>query len=247
MSQIRNVIAQRDAGPLNVALQFQLIRASQSGVIDPAIGRIADALGELLRFTGYELMSEAVVSAAERGDVQQSLDGGGMPLQLGVQVRDVRGSAADAAFAAANGVRRSHNGSVELGVELTRPGSSSAVLTTNVVIPTGQTVVLGTAYPGGDGTALILTVRGQIGPQELGGTRRRTSGQTVEPYMRDGRAADQSVRVAPSAEAHHRSVDIVVPARTRTGTDVSRGTPVRTKSSTVKVAPAGSPPAPPPF
>ena len=184
VERIQDMLSSRDASPANVALQFQLIRATEAGPVGPGLERIADALGELLRFRGYELMSEAVVSASERGMVEQSLDGGGIPLQLGVRINDVRGY--------------EHDGSVELTVELRRPGGP--LLATNVVVPMEQTVVLGSAYPGSNGNALILTVRGEMGSQKLRSSNRtRRSEREVELLKEQVEAVE--AEIAASAEA----------------------------------------------
>ena len=204
VERIQSMIASRDASPANVALKFQLIRATQAGEVGPGLERIADALGELLRFKGYELMSEAVVSASERGMVEQSLDGGGMPLQLGVRINDVRGYEGD--------------GSVELTVELRRPGG--ALLSTNVVVPMEQTVVLGSAYPGNNGNALILTVRGEMGSQKLrSASRSRRSEREAEVELLRAEQALKAAAAEAAAEAEHFEVH-VEPAVAPHGADV---------------------------
>jgi len=191
VDRIRDMLSSRDASPANVALHFQLIRATDAGEVAPGLERIADALGELLRFKGYELMSEAVVSASERGMVEQSLDGGGIPLQLGVRINDVRGY--------------EHDGSVELTVELRRPGGP--LLATNVVVPMEQTVVLGSAYPGSNGNALILTVRGEMGSQNLRtSNRRRRSEREAEVELLRAEDALEAAAVGAAAEAELRKM-----------------------------------------
>jgi hypothetical protein len=220
IERIRSMLSSRDASPSNVALHFQLIRATPGGEVGPGLDRIAEALGELLRFNGYQLMSEAVVSAAERGVVEQTLDGGAMPLQLGVRINDLRGS--------------DNNGSAELQVELRRASGGGNVLATNVVVPMGQTVVLGSAYPGSDGNALILTVRGEMGSQRI---RQLSRGR------RPGHDADfvGATVGASAAEVEARAealeADMVAPAR---AADVR----VRTTKTTIgkTVVPAGRPP-----
>jgi hypothetical protein len=173
--RIETLLERRDASPQNVSLHFQVVRATEVGSIDPALAKVGTALRELLRFEGYDLVAQTVVTAAERGVVEQSVDVGAMPLQLGVRINDVLGSRG--------------NGSVDLNVELRRPGAG-ALLATNVVVPMGQTVVLGSAYPGSGGDALILTVRG-----EMGSARLRTT-------SRD-RHDDAHVEAAVAAEAAH--------------------------------------------
>ena len=174
--RIRSLINERDASPQNVSLHFQVVRASQVGAVDPALERVGAALRDLLKFEGYELLAQTMVSGAEKRVVEQSITAGDLTLQLGVRINDVVGS--------------SNSGSVDMAVDLRRVGHSS-LLTTNVVVPMRQTVVLGSAYPGGNGEALILTVRGEMGSSRL----RTTSGRA--------RSRDVHVDVAPAEAAEH--------------------------------------------
>jgi hypothetical protein len=235
VNRIRNMLSERDASPSNVALHFQLIRATDAGEVGAGLERIADALGELLRFKGYELMSEAVVSASERGMVEQSLDAGGVPMQLGVRINDVRGYGND--------------GSVELTVELRRPGGP--LLVTNVVVPIGQTVVLGSAYPGGNGNALILTVRGEMGSQKLrSASRNRRSGRDAEVELLRAEEALKAAEAEAAVEAQHLEAHIgpaVAPhadahPRAKRAVPASRATivspPPRTPTATTPPPPA---------
>ena len=219
VNRIRSMLSSRDASPNTVALHFQLIRATEAGGIGEGLDRVAEALGELLRFRGYELLSEAVVSASEKGMVEQSLDGGGIPLQLGVHVADVRG--------------RDNNGSVELQVDLRRPGGT--LLATNVVVPMGQTVMLGTAYPGTSEGALILTVRGEMGSELLrrSSNRRKASVGVDEAQIRahveEAVAAEAAIGAGigrPSAQ-----VIVVPPGSDVRGSDRPRRIPARTPAA----------------
>jgi hypothetical protein len=189
VERIRSMLSSRDASPASVALHFQLIRASETGTVGAGLERMADALDDLLRFRGYELLSEAVVSATERGTVEQSLDGGDMPVQLGVRISDVSGYEQD--------------GSVEMEVELRRAGGQ--LLKTNVVVPVGQTIVLGSAYPGSNEKALILTVRGEMGSQTVrSASRRRSRGQEAAfevEAVEAAKAAEEAVEAVKAAEA----------------------------------------------
>jgi hypothetical protein len=197
VARIRSMLRSRDASPTNVALHFQLIRATEAGEVGAGLEHMADALGEVLRFKGYQLMSEAVVSASERGIVEQSVDGGGVPLQLGVRVADVRGYGND--------------GSVELNLELRR--ATGTLLATNVVVPVGQTVVLGTAYPEANGSALILTVRGELGSQAVRATAYRRGGRAGRGVHGEPLIIDH---VAPGAAVEAATTEIVVtPAEAR--------------------------------
>jgi hypothetical protein len=221
VNRIRSMLSARDASPSSVALHFQLIRATESGGIGEGLDRVAEALGELLRFRGYELLSEAVVSASERGMVEQSLDGGGIPLQLSVHVADVRGS--------------DNRGSVELKVDLRRPGGQ--LLATNVVVPMGQTVMLGTAYPGTSEGALILTVRGEMGSELLrkSSPRRRVGVDVgideaqIRAHVEEAVAAEAAIGVGIGTPATR---VIVAPAhRDARPRDLPRKVPARTPAA----------------
>ena len=218
VERIRSMLSARDASPANVSLHFQVIRATDAGVVESGLERIAGALREMLKYEGYALMSEAVVSGSESATTTQTLDGGGVPLDLAVRVADVRGG--------------SRSGSVELEVELSRP--QGRLLSTNVVVPVGETVVLGTAYPGEIGTALILTVRGEMGSQKL----RASRPARAEHLGRDTRAVEGH---AVGAVSGHAVTPSAVPIRsgtkTTTGAAIGGNTsaPARTK---VAVPPA---------
>ena len=157
--RVQRVIDQRDASPQNVSLHFQVVRATETGAMDPQLAKVGTALRELLRFEGYQLVAQTMVSVSERRVVEQSLSGGSFPLQLGVRINDIAGG----------------SGSVDMQVDLRRAGYPS-LLATNVVVPMGQTVVLGSAYPGTTGEALILTVRGERGSTRLRTSSRRAPG-----------------------------------------------------------------------
>ena len=236
--RIRNMLNERDASPQNVSLHFQVVRATEHGAMDPQLARIGGALRELLRFEGYELVGQAVVSAAERRVVQQSVSGGAFPLQLGLRINDVVGG----------------SGSVDMEVDLRREGYPS-LLATNVVIPMGQTVVLGSAFPGASGEALILTVRGERGSRKL----RTSSRERVEDiddvhdHVAEEVAAAAAADAAMAAEEHAVSVttgrtkSAVTASKTRGGNEVVHVIVPPTKSavSGTKQATTKARPVPP--
>jgi hypothetical protein len=185
--RIESLLERRDASPQNVSLHFQVVRATEVGSIDPALAKVGTALRELLRFEGYDLVAQTVVTAAERGVVEQSVDVGALALQLGVRINDVLGSRS--------------NGSVDMNVELRRAGAG-ALLSTNVVVPMGQTVVLGSAYPGSGGDALILTVRGEMGSTRLRTTSRDRHGDAHAEAEIAAEAAHAEAEFAAEVAAH---------------------------------------------
>jgi hypothetical protein len=232
VERVRSMLTSRDASPAAVSLHFQLIRATDAGAVDVGLERMADALGDVLRFKGYQLMSEAVVSGTERGMVQQSLDGGGIPLQLSARVSDVRGM--------------DRSGSVELDVDLRQSGG--ALLATNVVVPVGQTVVLGTAYPASDGSALILTVRGEMGSQRVRSSSRGRRAEAEATHGHDHDVADVAIGRAVGGAAAGSVIQVdVMPAEVHstktTTTVVVPGSGTTYLPGRATKAPAGDPTA----
>ena len=147
-------------------------------------------------------------------------------MQLGVRIADIRGNS---------------DGSVELEVELRRAGSQ--LLATNVVVPMGQTVMLGSAYPGTPGSALILTVRGEKGARELRSSSRRRRAEAEEAFMHaehaeaEARAAARegsAVRVEVGPPSVH-----VIGGRARSG---GVGPAPATRAVPARATPAAVPP-----
>jgi hypothetical protein len=159
------VLAQYDRDPTNVTLRFQLVAADNGGSRDPAVAGLDSLLRGVLKYSGYRLLTTAVVNITERTNAVQTLSAGGEPYKLFVEVSEVTNDG--------NGA------SVKLRVSLARAGAvevngmksvDPTVLSTGVTIPIGNTVVLGTGVenmvssPGGKAgeRALILTVRPEI-------------------------------------------------------------------------------------
>jgi len=147
LEQIEEMLSRFDVAAPDLRLRFQLIEADGFTGVDPAIADVEAALRELFRFSGYRLVSESMITAAQYSNSNQSLLGsGGLPLHLSLRVGRIS-SAAD-------------RSSAEL--EVTLAASDRQILNTRVVVPGGQIVVLGTARPFEDRGALILVVRPEI-------------------------------------------------------------------------------------
>lgn len=143
--QIEEMLRRLDAAPGEAQLRFQLIEADGFTDTDPAIADVESALRELFRFEGYRLVAEAMVTTTQYSTAtQQFLGFGETPLYLEVNIGQLN--------------RSGSASSVHLSVRLGSPGSPH-FLSTSVVVPGGQTVVLGTARPFQDRGALILVVR----------------------------------------------------------------------------------------
>jgi len=154
-NEMMAVLAQYDRDPATVTLHFQLIAAENSATRDPSVASLDSLLRGVLKFTGYRLLSSSFANASEGGTVSQTLNADGEPLNLMVQLTDLRSDATAA--------------SVHMTVSLTKPLVSTGrtvmsptVLSTGVTVPIGQTVVLGTSTTDAGQRALILTVRPQL-------------------------------------------------------------------------------------
>jgi hypothetical protein len=148
------VLSQYDRDPASVTLNFQLIAAENTNTRDPGVAGLDSLLRNVLKYSGYRLLTTSVASASENGYVTQSLSADGDNFALAVTVSDLRVEGNDA--------------SVHLSVNLTRNAvpskgqAAAAVLSTGVTVPVGQTVVLGTSGIDNGQRALILTVRPQL-------------------------------------------------------------------------------------
>jgi hypothetical protein len=141
------MLSRFDVAAPDLRLRFQLIEADGFTGVDPAIADVEAALRELFRFSGYRLVSESMITAAQYSNSSQRLLGsGGLPLFLSLRVNRIS-SAADRSSA---------------DIEVTLGALDRQILETRVVVPGGQTVVLGTARPFEDRGALILVVRSEI-------------------------------------------------------------------------------------
>jgi len=148
LEQIQDLLARYDVPAPNVQLRFQLIEANGFTTVDPAIADVEAALRDLFRFNGYRLVAESVISARMFSNTAQRLVGAdGVSYSLVASVGSV----------ASSGNSSSADISVELGAE-----GTGRILNTSVVVPGGQTVVLGSARPAGNRGALILVVRPTI-------------------------------------------------------------------------------------
>lgn len=147
LDQIAEMLGRYDVATPGVRLRFQLIEADGFTDVDPAIADVEAALRDLFRFAGYRLVTDAMVTSGQETLARQRLLGfGDVPLNLEVYVSRISGG---------EGTRF-----VDFSVTLNGPGGD--ILKTQVVVPDGQIVVLGTARPFQDRGALILVVRPEI-------------------------------------------------------------------------------------
>jgi hypothetical protein len=166
LAQIDSVLRTYDRAPPSVRLKFQLIAATDSAVRDGAIpSDVHSAMGELFRYGGYKLLAEGTaISGGSMFQLSMSVDD---PSKTRVpELFNIRGEVVSVATDA-------DMRSVRLRVALGHPTNPfppgeaprlQTLLETGLSVPTGQTVVLGSAAGGqvGGRRALILTVRPDI-------------------------------------------------------------------------------------
>jgi hypothetical protein len=147
LERIAEVLARYDRPKPWVRLHFQLIEADGARTADPRIAQVEAELRKLFRFTGYRLLTEAVLSGTARSNVSQTL-GEAQNFSIGVEIVDVR--------------TVNDTGIVSMDVQLRSLFGTG--LGSQINAREGQTVVLGNTRMGqGDRqTTVILTVRPEL-------------------------------------------------------------------------------------
>ncbi|HEX6590012.1 MAG TPA: hypothetical protein VF039_13490 [Longimicrobiales bacterium] len=143
LAQIEELLAEYDRNT-NVELRFQIIEADGFTGSDPAIADVEQALRELFRFDGYRLASEVMVQATAPGDVDQYAAGNdGQEYRINASLDRLIQSDSAAA--------------VGLSVSLRSGGGT--LLYTSLTVPSGKTVVVGSARARESNNTVILVVR----------------------------------------------------------------------------------------
>jgi len=148
LERITAVLVEYDKPKPWVRLHFQIIEADGARAADPRIADVEAELRKLFRFTGYRLLTEAVMSGTARSDVSQSVGEGDGQFFIEVVIHDVR-TVNDTGIVAMQVRLRSLIG---LG------------LGSQINAREGQTVVLGNTQVG-EGprrSTVILTVRPEL-------------------------------------------------------------------------------------
>ncbi|HXT17452.1 MAG TPA: hypothetical protein VN706_17560 [Gemmatimonadaceae bacterium] len=155
IAEMEKLLAQYDRSPTTVTLSFQLVSGDYTNRRDPVLASLDSVLRTVLRFSGYHLISTALINASERSSTTQTLSADGQDYELSTTVEEISGEGADA--------------TIHLKVYLQETAHAgmthNIILSTGVTIPMGHTVVLGTS---------VQTARAQVPlgykPQPNGGT-----------------------------------------------------------------------------
>jgi hypothetical protein len=147
VNQLADLIRRFDKPEPNVQLRFQVIEANGFAGADSAIADVEAVLRDLFRFRGYRLVGESMVQSQAPGQAMQRMVGeDGTRFEIRAELTRV--------------LRQDTSRAVSLQVHLMEEGAG--LLGTNLTVPNGQTVVVGTARSSRDGNTLILVVRPRI-------------------------------------------------------------------------------------
>ncbi len=138
--------AQAQSSRATAVLHFQIIEADGFTARDPAIQDVEKALRSLFKFNGYRLAADAMVRVTSGSKFEQTVVGEDETTTFVIQ-----GEIGEI-------LEKPGAGTIPMRVELWA-GHSIKALTTSVIVPFGQTVVVGTAKPIAKRAALILVVR----------------------------------------------------------------------------------------
>lgn len=156
LQRIDSLIRENDRSGAVLTFRFQLIAAEDTPARDVAIDSLDATLRKLFRYKGYRLLGEGTATAGEMESFSLTVAGGEDRFGLAGEVIAVQAGT---------------GGAVRLRVRLARatggmyqgkPTESEVLLTTGLTVPLGQTIVLGSAAPGGKIQAIILAVRPEV-------------------------------------------------------------------------------------
>lgn len=157
LARIDSLIRENDRTPAVLTFRFQLIAADDTpGPRDPAIESLDATLRGLFRYKGYHLLGEGSTSAAESENFSLTVAAGEGRYALHGEVL--------AAQAVTGGAVRLRVRLASASIRMTdgKPLEGESLLSTGLTVPLGQTVILGSAAPGGANQALILAVRPEV-------------------------------------------------------------------------------------
>jgi hypothetical protein len=156
IARVDSLIRENDRAPAVLVFRFQLIAANDTPGRDPAIESLDSTLRGLFRYKGYHLLGEGTTSAGETEMFSMTIAGGEERFALAGEVLAVRAGPGGGARMRVR-LARANPGMYE-----GKPMQSETLLSTGLTVPIGQTVVLGSAAPGGANQALILAVRPEV-------------------------------------------------------------------------------------
>lgn len=133
LNTVDSLLAVYDRAPRGVLLRFQIIEATEDAKKDPRIAEVDASLHELFRYTGYRLIAEGIAKTeeAQSFDVSLGAEGASYSVHGGVISADLT------------------NGALRMFVSLKQPMAmgSESLFATQLTLPMGQMVVLGSASP----------------------------------------------------------------------------------------------------
>lgn len=156
IARIDSIVRENDRSQPVLAFRFQLISADDTPAMDPAIEAAAASLRRLFSYKGYHLLGEGTTTASEGETFGLTIAAGQERFALAGEVSVVQGG---------------ETGATRIRIRLSRPTGATyegkllepeTLLSTGLTVPLGQTVVLGSAAPGGSNKAIVLAVRPEV-------------------------------------------------------------------------------------
>jgi hypothetical protein len=157
VARIDSLLRENDRAPTVLTFRFQLIAADDTPGRDPSIDSLDSALRGLFRFKGYHLLGEGSTTAGENENFSLTVAAGEDRYALFGEVITVQAGGGPGSVRVRVRLSRA-SGSIYQG----KPIDAETLLSTGLTVPLGQTVVLGSAAPGGPNHALILAVRPEV-------------------------------------------------------------------------------------
>lgn len=153
MTEIERVLKQHDRVPASVLLRFQLIEGLDTAHTDPVLAELLAALEPVLRYRGYRLVGEGIVTVTDQQIFRQTLGSGRHTVALTAEVQEMR--------------LTEDGGAIRLHVRVDPvPSGKGPLLETGLTVPIGQTVLLGSTQ-GPSGGPLLVTVKPGTGTAPL--------------------------------------------------------------------------------
>lgn len=148
LARVEGVLRAYDRPAPAVLLRFQLLEAGAFPTV-PGQADVGEALRGVLRYEGYREVDEVTARASAGQTVRQVL-GGDAAFGLEVQL----------------GAGRGWGGGAVVPMEVTLTRGGVALLETRLEVPTGETVVLGSARAQSGGTAYVLVVQPEVAREQ---------------------------------------------------------------------------------
>ncbi len=169
LTTIDSVLREFDRPPSTMALHFQVLANSESPTTDPAIADIDKALRGVFRYPGYRLVAEGTALVVDWSSFTVTMNGDSVPMTVSGSVGRVRLGSSPTVVIMVDLVAGPNRRLVADSIAPSRTVSYAStvpqqLISSQITMPVGEAVVLGSgSIPNRKGT-LILVVRPSLRP-----------------------------------------------------------------------------------